>query len=63
MKYTVNVSETSFGCVTVEADNVEQAKEKAEEEYENGNVYWDNSDFSCTSVRLEKERNASYVAR
>ena len=32
MKYTVNVHETSFGCVTVEADNVEEAKEKAEEE-------------------------------
>ncbi|MGI6196244.1 MAG: DpnD/PcfM family protein [Eubacteriales bacterium] len=63
MKYIVNVSETSFGCVTVEADNVEQAKEKAEEEYENGNIYWDNSDFSCTSVRLDKEREAFHDAR
>lgn len=63
MKYGVSVCETSFGYITVEADSVEDAKEKAEAEYENGNVYWKNSDSSCTSVRLEQEKTDSYDTR
>ncbi len=63
MKYEVSVSETSTGYISVEANSVEDAKEKAEAEYENGNVYWKNSDFTCTSVRMEKERTDSKITR
>jgi len=63
MKYEVCVRDTSTGYVLVEADSVEEAKEKAEAEYENGNVYWRNTDFGFVSVRLEQDRTNSHEMR
>lgn len=63
MKYEVCVKDISTGYVTVEADSVEDAKEKAETEYENGNVYWRNSDFDIVSVRAEQERTGTHESR
>lgn len=46
MKYTVKVKDISYGYVEVEADSVEEAEEKAEEIYFDGNVLWGKSDTS-----------------
>lgn len=46
MKYTVKVKEISYGYVEVEADSDEEAEEKAEEVYFEGNVVWKSSDTS-----------------
>lgn len=43
-KYTVNVTETSYGFVEVEANSKEEALSLAEIEYWNGNVCWNNSE-------------------
>lgn len=56
MKYNVAVKEISYGSVTVEAKSPEEAKERAEQAYYNGDVYWDSSDFEATSVQKEKDR-------
>ena len=63
MKYEVCVRENSTGYISVEADSVQGAKEKAEIEYENGNVYWKDSEFSCSSVKMVQERSDSYDSR
>ncbi len=63
MKYEVCVRESSTGYISVEADSVEDAKEKAELEYENGNVYWKDSEFSYSSVKMVQERADSYDSR
>lgn len=55
MKYSVKVKEISYGVVEVEADSAEEAEEKAESIYYDGNVVWDNSDVDYT-VELLKER-------
>ena len=39
MKYMVSMEEINFGGVVVEASSAEEAREKAEQEYENGNVF------------------------
>jgi len=43
MKYMVSMEEINFGGVVVEASSAEEAREKAEQEYENGNVFWKNT--------------------
>lgn len=40
MIYVFGVKETSYGSISVEANNEEGAREKAWEEYHNGNTYW-----------------------
>lgn len=44
MTYVFGVKEISYGSVSVEAENEEEAKEKAWDEYHNGNTYWGDSD-------------------
>lgn len=56
MKFTVRVEETSYGFVTVEASSIDEAHEKAEKAYYDGNVFWNDSDFSVLSAREEKDR-------
>lgn len=43
-KYTVNITETSYGFVEVEANSKEEALSLAETEYWNGNVCWNESE-------------------
>lgn len=44
MTYVFDVKEISYGSVSVEADNEEEAYEKAHEEYDAGNTYWGDGD-------------------
>ena len=46
MKYLVKISVVDNGSVSVEADSVEEAKEKAEEAYYNGQVFWNQWTYS-----------------
>ena len=39
VKFVVDVTEINYGSVEVKADSAEEAREKAEEEYFNGNWY------------------------
>lgn len=56
MKYMVSMEEINFGGVVVEASSAEEEREKAEQEYENGNVFWKNTGMEITSVQREKDR-------
>lgn len=56
MKYLVSVKEINYGAVEVEASSPDDAKEKAEQEYYNGNVYWKDTDLDYPSVRKEQDR-------
>ena len=47
MKYRVSVMETSYGAVDVEADSPEEARERAEEAYHQGDVHWTSSEFTA----------------
>ena len=53
MKYRVSVMETSYGAVEVEADSPEEAREKAEEAFHQGNVHWTSCDFTVQEVAEE----------
>lgn len=54
MKYVVSVKEINYGGITVEANSPEQAREIAEQEYFNGNVYWKNTDVDYSDIQKEK---------
>jgi hypothetical protein len=56
MKYLVKISVVDNGSVSVEADSVEEAKEKAEEAYYNGQVFWNQSEITNLDVNEEKTR-------
>ena len=55
MVYVYNVKETSYGSISVEANNEEEAREKAWEEYHNGNTYWGDSDVDIDFDYKEEE--------
>lgn len=56
MKYMVSIKEINYGGVEIEAASLEEAKEKAEREYYNGNVFWKDTDLEYLSVRKQQER-------
>ena len=53
MKYRVNVKEISYGSVVVEADNEDEAYDKAYDAYGEGRVWWGDSDFQIMDVEKE----------
>jgi hypothetical protein len=53
-KYIVSVMETSYGAVEIEADSPEEAREKAEEAYHQGNVHWTSNEFTAQEITEEK---------
>ena len=55
MVYVYSVKETSYGSISVEANNEEEAREKAWEEYNNGNTYWNDGDVDI-DFDYEEER-------
>ena len=44
MTYVFDVIEKSYGVVSVEADSEIEAREKAHDEYDAGNIDWGDSD-------------------
>ena len=60
MKYSVKIKEISYGFVEIEAASAEEAEEKAESVYYDGNVIWDNSevDYSAEPVKDRKRDEA-----
>ena len=46
-KYFVGISETTKGWAEVDADNVEQAREKAYEVWSNGEAFMDEKNSEC----------------
>ena len=59
MKYTVKVREVNDGVLTVDADSPEEAREIAEQEYYNGNVFWKGCEFDVISVERQKTKDIS----
>ena len=55
MKYLVKISVVDNGSVSVEADSVKEAKEKAEEAYYNGQVFWNQSEITNDYLRIKKQ--------
>lgn len=49
MKYVFDVKEISYGCIEVEAETKEQAKEMADEQYSMGNTVWKSGEYELTS--------------
>ena len=49
-KYLVYITEKQIGVVEVEAENEDEAKDKAVKEYENGNVFWNSSEISEITI-------------
>ena len=43
-------------CERESKDAIRRELEKAEQEYENGNVFWKNTGMEITSVQREKDR-------
>ena len=50
MKYRVNVNETSYGSIVVDADSEDDARDKAYDEYYKGNVRWNKSDAEIFGI-------------
>ncbi len=48
MKYVFNVKEISYGCIEVEAETEEQAREIADEQYSMGNTIWRGGEYEIT---------------
>ena len=51
MKYEVYVKEVSYGTIVVEAENEDQAWDKAYEVYGEGNTNWGKLDFDITGIQ------------
>ena len=56
MIYSVKVKEISYGVVEVEAASAEEAEEKAESVYYDGNVIWGNSEVDCTAEPVKERK-------
>jgi len=54
-KYEVYVKEVSYGMIVVEAENEDQAWDRATEVYEEGNTSWGKLDFDITEVHEVQE--------
>lgn len=58
MKYTVYVTELSYGRIEVEAASAKEAEEKANEEYHKGNILWHDSEENYTAEPMyERKRD------
>lgn len=49
-KYEVNIKETNYGFVTVEAKNEDEAVDKAHEAWSNGSANYGKSELNCTEI-------------
>ena len=55
-KYVVSLKEVNYGSVSVKAENEEEARELARQEYYRGCVFWKDSDMELDSVEREQDR-------
>lgn len=44
--FTINITETNYGFVEIHAKTLAEAQQKADEKYQNGNVFWANSSYN-----------------
>ena len=56
MKYTIQIKETSYGTVTVEASSPQEAEELAEQAYYDGNTCWQDSEMEVIKTTPVRER-------
>lgn len=59
MKYIFDVKEVSYGRIEVEATNIEEARNKAENEYHSGNTFWASGEHEMeleTAVSVNGDR-------
>ncbi len=56
MKHSVKVKEISYGVVEVDATSAEEAEEKAESVYYDGNVVWNNSEVDYTAEPVKERK-------
>ena len=59
MKFKVDIKDTSYATVEVEARSAEEAEEKAEELYYNGRVEWAACDVDYQARPAEREKGCS----
>ena len=56
MKYLVDIKDTSYATVEVEANSKEQAEEIAYARYYEGTVEWQDCDIEFEARKIEKNR-------
>ena len=56
MKYTIQIIETSYGTVTVEASSPQEAEDKVEQAYYDGNTCWQDSAMEVLQTSPVRER-------
>lgn len=49
MKYVFDVKEISYGCIEVDAETEEEAREIADEQYSVGNTVWKSGEYELSS--------------
>lgn len=54
-KYRVAVKEISYGFVIVDAEDEDEAREKAEEAYHNGECDWPSMEMDLGDITKEEE--------
>lgn len=59
MKYKVDIKDTSYATVEVDARSQEEAEQKAEELYYNGRVEWADCDVDYKARPAEREKRCS----
>lgn len=52
-KYKFEVKEVSYGAIEIEADNIDEAREKAEREYVYGNCFWYDSEVEYNGSTVD----------
>ncbi len=56
MKYLVDVKDTSYATVEVEARSQEEAEQLAEQAYYDGKIEWEDCDLEYTARLKEQDR-------
>lgn len=54
MKYFFNVKEINYGCIEVEAEDYDKAREMADEQYSMGNTIWKGGEYE---IEQHEEKN------
>lgn len=60
MKFAVEVKDTSYATIEVEASSKEEAEEKAAEAYYQGRVNWSDCDVEYKARPAERTRRNAY---